>query len=84
MFEKIHATHQAADSCIRRAKDVFFWPNMTDYIRQEVSNCKLCRKYSPAQQKEPLILQDTSNRQWQRVAVDFVEDGFSQFIIYCK
>ena len=28
MLEKIHYSHVGADSCLRKARDVLFWPGM--------------------------------------------------------
>ena len=42
MKQKIHFNHQGPDACVRRAKDVLFWPGMASEIRHVVSQCSVC------------------------------------------
>ena len=41
MIQKVHEGHLGAESCLRRAKEVFFWPLMNAEIRDYVSNCSI-------------------------------------------
>ncbi|XP_054289748.1 uncharacterized protein K02A2.6-like [Macrosteles quadrilineatus] len=81
LVHRIHFSHQGVESCIRRAKDVFFWPGMAGDIRKEVEKCLVCKKYAPTQRKEHLLLQETPSRPWQRMWVDFAQEGSTHFII---
>ena len=42
MLEKIHKSHQGADSSIRRAREALFWPGMSANIRQMSETCGIC------------------------------------------
>ena len=54
MLKKIN-THQGPEACIRRAKDLIFWPGMTAEIRHLVSQCRVCNEFLQKQPKEPLL-----------------------------
>ena len=65
MLKKIHASHQGADACIRRARDVLFWPGLNGEIHNMVSQCSVCKEYLSKQQKEPLMTPEIPTRPWQ-------------------
>ena len=70
MLEKIHYSHVGADSCLRKARDVLFWPGMAKAVHDYISKCAICNEFWPQQQKEPLIPHDTPKLPWADVAVD--------------
>ena len=70
MLEKIHSSHIGAEGCLRRAREVVFWPGMTAEIKEYISSCDTCNAYRQDQPKEPLISQLVPDRPWLRVAVD--------------
>jgi hypothetical protein len=45
MKKKIHAGHLGINSCLRRARDIIFWPGMSAEIRQHVEACDTCATY---------------------------------------
>ena len=55
MLKKVHASHQGAEACIRRAKDVLFWPGINSEITNMVSQCAACNEY---QSRQPLMTRD--------------------------
>ena len=70
MLTKIHISHQGPDACIRRAKDVLFWPGMTAEIRQLVNQCSVCNEFLQKQSKEPLMTYEIPAYPWQMVGQD--------------
>ena len=42
MIQKVHEGHLGVESCLRRAREVFYWPLMNAEIRDHVSNCSVC------------------------------------------
>ena len=49
MMQKVNEGHLGAELCLRRAKEVFFWPLMNAEIRDYVSNCSICNTLCPSQ-----------------------------------
>ena len=70
MLLRTHSSHQGAEACIRRARDVIFWPGMTADIKEMVSQCSTCAEYQVKQQKEPLMTYKIPATPWQMVSLD--------------
>ena len=70
MKERLHCGHLGINSCIRRAKQVIYWPGMSQEIRQYVESCDTCASLPDKQPSEPLILHEQPSRPWQKVATD--------------
>jgi hypothetical protein len=81
MLEKIHSAHMGADSCIRRARQSVYWPNMTSDIRDYVGRCSTCSQYSTKQPYEPLQSHDVPSLPWNKVGLDTFHDGSHEYLI---
>ncbi|GFO25996.1 hypothetical protein PoB_005250100 [Plakobranchus ocellatus] len=51
---KVHPGHQGVNSCLRRARDLIFWPGMSADIRAFVEACDTCATYCMKQPDQPL------------------------------
>ena len=81
MMQRTHSSHQGPEACVRRAKDVIFWPGMASDIRHLASQCPTCNEYAAKQQKEPLLTSEIPARPWTIVAQDlFMLDKRSYLI----
>jgi len=45
MKQRVHAGHLGINSCLRRARELIYWPGMTRDIRQYVQACPVCATY---------------------------------------
>ena len=89
MKGKVHAGHTGINSCLRRARELIYWPGISAEIRQYVESCNTCASYSSIQAKEPLYMHETPSRPWEKVGTDIFTicgrnylvtvDYFSQF-----
>ena len=70
MREKAHAGHLGINACLRRAKELLFWPGMSADIRQHIESCETCAAHSLKQPAEPLKLHDNPDRPWSKVGID--------------
>ena len=70
MLMRIHASHIGAEGCIRKAKDVLYWPNMSAEIKDYVSKCDICNEFMANQQKEPMLSTQVPELPWNKVAMD--------------
>ena len=68
MLQRIHTSHQGPDACVRRARDVIFWPGMASEIQHLASQCSTCCDYKAKQQKEPLLSPEIPTTPWTIVA----------------
>ena len=54
MLQKIHKSHLGIAASIRKARDVMYWPNMSNDITSYVRSCTTCTEFSDAQETQPL------------------------------
>ena len=70
MLVRIHSSHLGAQPCLRKARDVLYWPNMSNEIKDMIGQCSACNEYQQSQCKEPLMTHEIPERPWSRVAMD--------------
>jgi len=70
ILDLLHVGHRGIDATLRHARDIVYWPGMTDNIKHFISTCETCQSYSTAQQPLPLQCHELTERPWQRVGVD--------------
>ena len=83
MIARAPSSHLGPDTCVRRACDVLFWPNMADQIKDQVCNDFLAR-----QQKEPLMTHKIPETPWSKVSpyrdyfeLDLLSDTTAESVI---
>ena len=70
MQDLLHIGHRGMDATLRHARDIIFWPRMTDDIKELILTCDICQQYTTAQQPLPLQCHELTERPWQRVGAD--------------
>lgn len=84
ILELLHVGHQAADGCLRHAREYFFWPGMSTDISLHVSKCQTCQENGHHQQKETLQPHSIPDRPWQKVGADlFSVDDKDYLVTVC-
>ena len=66
MLEAIHYGYLGIASCLRRARDVLFWPGMSAQVKDFISKCSTCNEYSYKQPKKPLLNHSIPTRPWSK------------------
>ena len=61
------------EGCLRRAREVWYWPNMNKDITEYISKCHICKTYSQEHKKEPMIPYPVPSRPWQVIGTDLFE-----------
>ena len=51
---RAHSSHQGIEACIRRAKDVVFWPAMSKDIQEAIEKCEICAEFQNSNSKQPM------------------------------
>ena len=62
MLVKVHTGHQGINACLQWARDLIFWPGMSQQIRQHVDTCDICATYADKQGKETTIITEIPER----------------------
>ena len=70
MIARVHSSHLGPDTCVRRARDVFFWLSMARKIKEQVQNCEVCNDFLARQQKEPLMTHNIPDTPRSKVGQD--------------
>ena len=68
--ECLHGAHTGIESCLRRAREIVYWPGMPAEIKDFISKCEVCASYKKEQPKEPLISHKIPSRPWETVGFD--------------
>ena len=81
MMEKIHSSHLGIEGCLRRAREVFYWPRLNVELKDFILKCDICNLYKPAQPREPLMPHEIPSRPWQKVGTDLFLFDQRQYLI---
>ena len=68
--EKLRRSHIGIQGCLRRAREVVYWPNMNREVTEFISKCEAWNTFQSAQQKEPLICHETPYHPWEKIGCD--------------
>lgn len=74
VLQRLHEGHLAITKCRERAKQLVWWPGMTQRIAEMVRNCNTCRTQAN-DVAEPLLPTAFPTRPWEHVGSD---------LFYCK
>jgi len=90
MLSRIHSSHQGVASCLRKAKDIVFWPGMNSEIKALVERCSTCAEFLARNVSQPMQTHKIPTFPWSKVATDLftlsgknyltVVDYFSDFV----
>ena len=75
MLKRVHQAHQGSEACKRRARELLYWPGMSQDIEEVVRSCSVCNLYSKSQCKEPLKPHEVPEGPWRKVGADLFSFG---------
>ena len=81
MLKLIHEGHLGVEKCRSRARQIFYWPKMSQDISDIVARCNVCLTLRASQQKEPLINHEVPERPWQKLAADIMTLNGSDYLV---
>ena len=73
MKARIHASHIGIQGCLRRAREVLYWPGMNRDIENCIAQCHVYNSQPREQTKEPMICHEIPTRPWEKIAVDLFQ-----------
>ncbi|KAK3909798.1 hypothetical protein KUF71_019807 [Frankliniella fusca] len=73
VLTSLHAAHQGVEKTKARARQVVYWPGITNDIQTLVASCRVCERYSAANHKEPLIPHTIPELPYQKISVDILD-----------
>ena len=82
MIERLNSSHLGENSCLKRARECLYWPNMNSEVKDYIKKCDVCRSMGTRQQKEPLHQHEVPDRPWSKVGADlFVLDSRNYLVV---
>ena len=81
MLKQIHRSHIGIEGCLRRAREVLYWPLMNSEVKDFVSKCSICQSYKADQCREELQPYPIPSRPWSMLGADFFDLGQQQFFL---
>ena len=75
ILQQLHHGHLGLQNCLHHARVSVYWPNLTEHLKELVTNCRVCLKYSQANRKDlksigPPLGQEIPTRPWVKLATD--------------
>lgn len=70
ILSRIHSSHQGIVSCLRKAKDIVFWPGMNSEIKALVERCSVCAEFQAKNASQPMQSNRIPERPWSIIATD--------------
>lgn len=83
MLNLVHGSHQVTEKSKAHAREVMYWPGMTEDIENTVIRCSKCAEWRINNQKEPLIPHEVPISPWQKLGADlfvFIEDKLTSVL----
>ena len=68
-------------ACLRKARDLVFWPSMNAEIKEAVTNCSICAEFQAKQQKQPMQSHEIPDRPWSRLSSDLFTLHNKEYIV---
>ena len=81
MLDRIHESHLGIEKSRSRARDILFWPRMSQDIEELISKCSVCQEHRNKNQKEPLLPHEVPNRPWSKLGADIFQFGNEQYLL---
>ena len=82
VLHELHSSHQGQDRTLRRARQVVYWPSITNDIRNVVRSCAACAERLPSHAPEPLLVEPPPSRPFECAASDLFQLAGHHFLVY--
>ena len=81
ILKRIHCSHLGVGSCLRKGRDVVYWPGMKHDIKDHVEKCDTCAQFQPTQTREPMLSYDIPETPWSTVALDLFQLKNKDYVV---
>ena len=77
----MHESHLGIEKSRSRARDIMFWPRMSQDIENLISKCAVYQESRNRNQKEPLHPHEVPTRPWSKLAADIFQFENEQYLL---
>ena len=81
MLQQIHRSHIGIGGCLRRAREVLYWPRINAEVKDYISKRSVCQTYQPGQCQEEVQPHEMPTRDWSKLGADIFQLGHQHFLI---
>ena len=81
ILSELHTGHTGIEGSLRRAREMVYWPGMTNDVREHTQKCETCREFEQSQPKEPLMNHELPSRPWQKVGADLLTLNDKDYLV---
>ena len=81
VLQQLHASHQGQERTLRRARQIVYWPNISNDIRNIVPSCKACAEHLPSLQAQPIQQEVQPSRPFESVSSDLFHVAGKTFLL---
>ena len=81
ILQQLRASHQGQERTLRRARQIVYWPNISNDIQNTVRTCVACAERLPSQPQEPLQQDERPSRPFESVASDLCHVAGQTFLV---
>lgn len=82
VLDELHASHQGQQKTKRRARQVVYWPNMSQDIDNVVSSCQACAERLASLPKEPLMSDTDPQFPFEDASTDLFHHNGKEYLVY--
>jgi hypothetical protein len=80
ILKSIHIAHGGLQKTRQAANQLYFWPGITNQIKQMVENCERCQQSRPSQAAEPIITTEATYAM-EKVSADLFHQGGKTYLV---
>lgn len=62
IMSRTHSSHLGIESCLRKASDSIFWPDMSSEMKEKIKQCGVGSEFQSNNQKQPMQSQKYPER----------------------
>ena len=53
ILRSLHSSHAGVTRTMKLAQQLYYWPGMTEHIKDMISECRLCQELRPSETRNP-------------------------------
>ncbi|CAH2091003.1 unnamed protein product [Euphydryas editha] len=77
----VHDGHIGINKRVSKARQLFYWPGLSDDIQNFVSKCRTCEKFRSANVHEPMLPHKIPKYRYYKVGMDIMEYAGKSYLI---
>merc|ERR1719494_100120 len=80
-LDVLHSAHQGITSMENRAREIVYWPGMTNDIESTRSCCRECCRNAPSQAALPAAAPEIPSTPFEAIFADFFEESGYHYLV---